>query len=176
MKKFIFCLSLVSSSIMTTETVLAANATGTLTVKATITASCAVNTNATGTTTNAVLDFGTQNSFAANVDANTSSTDGTKIGVLCNNGTSWTLTADGGKNAAASQRNMIGGTAGTELIPYNLYSDSKYATAINVGGTVQAGSGTGALQSYDIYGRIPAGTQLPSVGTYLDTVQLTVTY
>lgn len=153
----------------------AATATGTLTVKATVAASCTVNTSATGTTTDAVLDFGTVSSFAANTDASTSSAGGSQVGVLCNNGTSWTLALDGGQNASGtSQRQMSGGTS--ELIPYDLYTDSGYTTAIGISTTALSGTGTGSEQKYDIYGRIPAGSTLPSVGSYIDTVTMTITY
>ena len=58
----------------------AATATGTLTVRATVTNSCVLNTSATGTTANAVLDFGTLSSLAGNVDADTTTTGGTQLG------------------------------------------------------------------------------------------------
>ncbi len=152
----------------------AATATGTLTVKANVAASCTVNTNATGTTTDAVLDFGTVSSFTANTDVNTSSSGGSQVGILCNNGTDWTLAMDAGDNVSGTQRRMEGGS--TEYIPYDLYSDSGYTTAIDVNTTALSGTGTGTEQTYDIYGRIPAGSTLPSVGSYLDTVTMTVTY
>lgn len=155
----------------------AATATGTLTVKATIASSCAINTSATGAVSGAVLDFGNISGLTANVDASTSTTGGTKIGVLCNNGTTWSLAADGGVNVNASQRRMASQTLTTkQYLPYNLYSDSTRATAIPVGTAFQTGTGTGALQTYDVYGRIPSGSTLPGADSYLDTVTLTITY
>lgn len=164
-----------AATVFAVPAVEAATNSGTLTVEATVAASCTVNTSSTGTTTNAVLNFGTVSSFAANTDANTSSTGGSQVGVLCNNGTAWTLAMDGGSNiSGTTQRQMKGGS--TEYIPYNLYSDSGYTTAIGVNTTALSGTGTGTLQSYDIYGRIPAGSTLPSVGAYSDTVTMTITY
>ena len=110
----------------------AATATGTLTVRATVTNSCVLNTSATGTTANAVLDFGTLSSLAGNVDADTTTTGGTPIRVLCNNTVPWTLSFDGGQNVLSTQRRMIGGASTTEYIPYNLYSDTGRATAIEL--------------------------------------------
>ena len=152
----------------------AATVTGSLTVSATLAASCAVNTSTTGTTTTAVLNFGTVTSMAANIDASTSSTGGSKVTVLCSNGTGWTLAMNGGSNVSGTQRRMLGGN--TEYVPYNLYSDSARTVAIGINTTALSGTGTGALQSYDIYGRIPAGSTLATPGAYTDTVTLTLTY
>ncbi len=164
-----------AATVFAVPAVEAATAGGSLTVKATVTASCVINTSSTGTETGSVLDFGSVSSFTKDVDKNTSSTGGSQVGVLCNNGTGWTLAMDGGSNiSGTTQRRMAGGS--TEYIPYNLYSDSGYTTAIGVNTTALSGTGTGTLQSYDIYGRIPAGSTLPSVGAYSDTVTMTITY
>jgi len=173
MKKAAFYITTIGLGLLCIQTANAATATGTLTVKATVTTSCAVNTSATGVVSNAVLDFGTVSSFTSNVDSDTTATSWTAIKVLCNNGTTYSLAFDGGKNVSSSQRRMTGGS--TEYIPYNLYSDSTRATAIAVNGTI-AGTGTGAAQTINVYGRIPAGTTLPSASSYVDTVTLTVTY
>ena len=175
MKKSLI-LSVITLGLMSINAANAATATGTLTVKATITNSCVLNTSATGTTANAVLDFGTLSSLASNVDADTTTTGGTAIKVLCNNTVPWTLAFDGGKNAQSTQRNMIGGATSDEFIPYNLFSDSNRATAIGIATTAYSGTGNGAPQTVNVYGRIPAGSTLPSAGSYVDTVTVTVTY
>ncbi len=69
MKKSLIGLTAIAMGLMSINVANAATATGTLTVKATITNSCVLNTSATGTTANAVLDFGTLSSLASNVDA-----------------------------------------------------------------------------------------------------------
>ena len=153
----------------------AATNTGTLTVKANVVAGCQVTTTATGTTDNATLDFGTVSSLTANVDADTTTTGSKSIGVLCNNGTGWSLAADSGAHAAAAQRRMQGPTA-TDVLPYNLYKDTTRATPIVSGTAFATGTGNGTVQPVNVYGRIPAGTALPAVGAYTDVVQLTVTY
>ncbi|AMX19829.1 Spore Coat Protein U domain protein [Acinetobacter pittii] len=176
MNKSLICLSAIAMGSMSINAANAANAAGTLTVKATIANSCVLNTSATGTTSNAILDFGTLSSLANNVDADTTTTGGTAIKVLCNNTVPWTLAFDGGKNAQSSQRNMIGGATSNEYIPYNLFSDTGRATAIGISTTAYSGTGTGNVQTVNVYGRIPAGTTLPSAGSYVDTVTVTVTY
>ncbi|URM42268.1 MULTISPECIES: spore coat U domain-containing protein [Acinetobacter] len=176
MKKTFFHLSLIAVGLFSINAANAATATGTLTVKATVTNSCVLNTSATGTTTNAVLDFGTLSSLASNVDADTTTTGGTSIKVLCNNTVPWTLAFDAGKNAQTTQRRMIGGATSNEYIPYNLFSDTGHATAIGIATTAYSGTGTGNVQTVNVYGRIPAGSTLPSAGSYVDTVTITVTY
>ncbi len=57
MKKSLIGLTAIAMGLMSINVANAATATGTLTVKATITNSCVLNTSATGTTANAVLDF-----------------------------------------------------------------------------------------------------------------------
>ena len=113
MNKSLICLSAIAMGLTSINVANAANATGTLTVKATITNSCVLNTSATGTTSNAILDFGTLSSLASNVDADTTTTGGTAIKVLCNNTVPWTLAFEAGKNAQSTQRRMIGGRLAT---------------------------------------------------------------
>ncbi len=80
------------------------------------------------------------------------------------------------QNAQTTQRRMIGGATSNEYIPYNLYSDTGRATAIGIATTAYSGTGSGAVQTVNVYGRIPAGSALPSAGSYVDTVTITVTY
>ncbi len=63
MKKTFFYLSAFAVGLSSLNAANAATATGTLTVRATVTNSCVLNTSATGTTANAVLDFGTLSSL-----------------------------------------------------------------------------------------------------------------
>ncbi|SDB91003.1 Csu type fimbrial protein [Acinetobacter boissieri] len=173
MNKFV---ALFAIMLPVTESATAATATGAMTVKATVTSSCVLNTSATGTKIgDTSLDFGSISSLAANVNASSATTGAGAVNVLCNKGTAWNLTFGTGDNAASGQRNMKGGAGGTDLLPYNLYSDSGYKTKIETA-TAFTGTGTGTVQSTQVFGQIPAGTVLPSVGSYLDTVTLTVTY
>ncbi|MHA3890858.1 Csu type fimbrial protein [Acinetobacter sp. GXMZU3951] len=175
MKKLVLTMLAVSGLISMNS--MADAATGNLLIKARVVKSCFVNTNATGAVTAAVIDFGDITSLANNVDADTSGSGGAKVGVLCSNGTSWTLTAGAGNNEASTQRRMITGSGTTvDYLPYNLYSNSARSTQIAVGGNVAVGTGTGNQQTYDVYARIPAGTPLPTAGNYIDTVALTITY
>lgn len=172
MKKVISYATLAVIGLIGIQAANAATTTGTLTVKATVAKGCSVNTDASGTVADAVLDFGTITSLTANVDGDTTSS-GTSIKVLCNNGTAYTVAFGAGNNFLSGVRRMAGGSS--EFIPYNLYLTSTRATALEVDGTT-ASTGNGTPQTLNVYGRIPAGSVLPTAGNYTDAVTLTVTY
>ena len=65
-------------------------------------------------------------------------------------------------------------------LQYNLYKDAAYAQiwGNGTGGTVtlvNTNSGSGVGPTHTIYGRIPAGQDLP-VGVYTDTIVITITF
>ena len=68
-------------------------------------------------------------------------------------------------------------TSGAAIVNYSLYSDSGRTTVWGntVGTDTVAATGSGASQSYTVYGRVTAQTT-PAPGTYSDTVTVTVTY
>lgn len=173
MKKVISYATLAVIGLIGIQAANAATTTGTLTVKATVAKGCSVNTDASGTVADAVLDFGTITSLTANVDGDTTTSSGTSIKVLCNNGTAYTVAFGAGNNFLSGVRRMAGGSS--EFIPYNLYLTSTRATALEVDGTT-ASTGNGTPQTLNVYGRIPAGSVLPTAGNYTDAVTLTVTY
>ena len=175
MKKVISYATLAVIGLIGIQAANAATTTGTLTVKATVAKGCSVNTDASGTVAEAVLDFGTITSLTANVDGDTTTTSsGTSIKVLCNNGTAYTVAFGAGNNFLSGVRRMAGGSS--EFIPYNLYLTSDRATVLAVDGTTASITGNGTPQTLNVYGRIPAGSVLPTAGNYTDTVTLTVTY
>lgn len=174
MKKVISYATLAVIGLIGIQAANAATTTGTLTVKATVAKGCSVNTDASGTVANAMLDFGTITSLTANVDGDTTTTSGTSIKVLCNKGTDYTVAFGAGNNAVGGVRRMAGGSS--EFIPYNLYLMSNRATALAVDGTTPSITGNGTPQTLNVYGRIPAGSVLPTAGNYTDAVTLTVTY
>lgn len=174
MKKVISYATLAVIGLIGIQAANAATTAGTLTVKATVVKGCSVNTDPSGTVANAVLDFGTITSLTANVDGDTTTTSGTSIKVLCNNGTDYTVAFGAGNNGQGGVRRMAGGSS--EFIPYNLYLASTRAAALAVDGTTASITGNGTPQTLDVYGRIPAGSVLPTAGNYTDTVTLTVTY
>ena len=70
--------------------------------------------------------------------------------------------------------------SGANQMQYNLYKDAAYAQiwGNGTGGTVtlvNTNSGSGVGPTHTIYGRIPAGQDLP-VGVYTDTIVITITF
>ena len=136
---------------------------------ATVTSTCNISTTA--------LNFGTASLLTSNIDAT-----GT-ISAQCSNTLPYSIGLNSGSNASGSQRRMKPGSA--SFINYNLYTDSgrtsAWATTTSAtsctggAGTCVTGTGTGSTQSIAVYGRVPAQSS-PVVGTYTDTVVVTVTF
>jgi len=144
----------------------AATASGTLSVSATVTSDCTVSTTA--------IAHGVFNSINGAVNNATGA-----LSITCSNGAAWTATAGVGAGTGASYttRKMM---SGANLINYNLYTTSGYTTVwgdgVTGGSATITGTGTGSLQSVTIYSRIPAGQGAAVVGSYSDSVAVTITY
>ena len=137
-----------------------ATSTSTFQVTATVASSCTVSAT--------TLAFG--NYTLAQLDGASS------ITATCTNGTTYTIGLDAGTFASAttSTRKMTGPSASG--LSYSLYSDSGRTTNWgNVTGSWVSGTGTGAAQVLNVYGRIPA-SQTASIGSYADTVTVTITF
>ncbi len=132
-------------------------------VQLTIQAQCLINSAST-------LNFGTQGVLSANVDQTSA------IQVQCTNTTPYNIGLDAGTGAGATvtTRKLTGGGA---TINYSLYSDSARTSVWGntIGTNTVASTGTGAAQSFTVYGRIPSQTT-PAPATYTDTITVTVTY
>lgn len=143
---------------------LAATATDTMTVSATVQSACIVSASA--------LSFGSYNPTAAtNTDATTT------LSITCTSGTSYTvgLSAGNGSGATVSSRKM---TNGSNTLDYSLFQDASRSTNWgNTPGTDTPASATAGASaaSLTVYGRIVAGRNVPA-GTYTDSVTVTVNY
>ncbi|MFO0991269.1 MAG: spore coat U domain-containing protein [Hyphomicrobiales bacterium] len=100
------------------------------------------------------------------------------IAVTCTSGRPYTIGLNGGLSGATNptQRRMRN-LAQTSFITYGIYRDT--ARTLGWGETIGvntlAGTGTGNVQNYTAYGRVPAQTT-PAPQTYSDTIVVTVTY
>lgn len=141
----------------------AATTTTTFAVQMTITASCVINSAST-------LNFGSSGVLSANIDQTST------LQVQCTNTTPYNIgmNAGTGTGATVAVRKM---TSGGNTINYTLYSDSGRTTVWGntVGTDTIAATGSGAAQSYTVYGRVPAQTT-PTPAAYTDTITVTVTY
>ncbi|WP_252273168.1 Csu type fimbrial protein [Pseudomonas subflava] len=151
---------------------------GQLNVQLTVGSGCTITNGGQtgGTNTFGTLAFGDYTGLDNIIDGRSlGSGGGSSFGVQCSLGTNYTIAIDNGANSAGGQRRM---QSGGEFIEYDLYQDSARAVPWGdggAGGTVLAGTGTGTSEEVIVYGRVPPQTT-PSPGTYLDTVQVTISW
>jgi spore coat protein U-like protein len=135
----------------------------TLTSQATPAATCTINSAAT-------LNFGSPGLLGANVDQTL------PIQVTCTKTTPYNIGLDAGTGSGATvaTRRMTGGAA---TVVYSLYSDSAHSTVWGgtVGTDTVAATGSGSRQNHTVYGRM-LSQNAPALGTYTDTITVTVTY
>lgn len=145
----------------------AANDTTTFNVKLTITSSCTIDTTAADD-----VDFGSHASTEANLVA-----DG-QLNVNCTPGTSYTIALDDGQNSAGGGVTARKMAKGSDLVPYQLYSNGARTTVWGstpgAGGNTVGGTGNGAVQEIPVYGKV-ASANFPA-GSYNDVVTATITY
>lgn len=139
----------------------AATATTTFAVSATVQATCLVSATP--------MAFGTY----TGVSATATST----VSVTCTNTTPYNVGLNAGTatGATVTTRKMTG--PGSAVLAYSLSSDA--AHSVNWGQTVGtdtvAGTGNGSAQALTVYGQVAAG-QYVAPGAYADTITATVSY
>ena len=100
------------------------------------------------------------------------------LSVTCTKGTGWTASADRGTGQGASLLSRRMSSVGGHLT-YGLYLDSARTRVWGDGSgstATFAQTGSGAPQSFPIYGRIASGQKDALAGDYADLVVVTVTY
>lgn len=115
------------------------------------------------------LDFGTQNTLAADIDAQTS------VDVTCTGISPLTVSLDNGTGAgatAATRKLSNGGST----IDYVLAKDSGRTQLLGTGADTINALATGGTDSFPIYGRVLANQNPKKIGQYLDTVTATVSF
>jgi spore coat protein U-like protein len=163
-------MSLISASSLITNTADAATDTANLSVTASVAANCTISTS--------TLAFG---AYDPVVSHSASALEGTgTVSVTCTNGSAVTVAlgeganADAGSTADVPLRRLNDG--GVNNLSYFLYSDVGRTTVW--GGTTDSDvehTGTGTSTDLTVYGRIPAGQNVPAAA-YTDTVVATVTF
>ncbi|MCF6321383.1 MAG: spore coat U domain-containing protein [Rhizobiaceae bacterium] len=163
MKKFSVLASASAMAVMSVVAVDAAVTTATFTAQIIIQDDCDI-------VSAGNLDFGTAGVLAANVDATAA------LSVQCTNGSAFDIGLDAGVGVGATTatRRMSNGGA---TVDYQMFTDAGRTTNWGdaVGVDTVASTGTGAAQSFTIYGRVPVQTT-PAAATYTDTVTVTVTF
>jgi spore coat protein U-like protein len=138
----------------------AATATATMTVSATVDATC--------------LITATPLAFGAYAGTQTDATS--TLSVTCSNTTPYNVGLDAGLATGATVTSRAMTITGASLL-YSLFQDAGRTTnwGNTVGTDTVAGTGTGSAQTLTVYGRIEAG-QFVTPGAYTDTITATVTY
>ena len=153
-----------AAGLLFANSTLAATATTTFKVTATVASSCKV--------TATDLDFGAYDPLAAALDGTST------ITATCTAQTPYTIGLDAGlKAGGTTTRRMTGDDTATTLLSYELYSDTNRTAIWGAGGTTTVAQSalTGGALNYTVYGRIPASQYVPAA-YYTDTVTVTVTY
>lgn len=94
------------------------------------------------------------------------------INVSCDASTSFTVSLGTGGSGTFDLRQL---TAGTESLGYNLYTDAARTIIWGDGVAASDVSATGTNVDLSVYGRIPAGQNVPA-NAYTDTISVTVSY
>jgi spore coat protein U-like protein len=101
-----------------------------------------------------------------------------EITVTCTNSTRWNVGLNPGTypGATVTTRRMTGPRKNSPLA-YGLYRNSARTQnwGETIGSDTESGTGTGAAQTLDVYGRVPA-SQSPAAGGYEDTITATLTF
>lgn len=151
---------------------------GTLGATLTIITGCYINdgTAPGGLANLGTINFGSVSALNSIIRQPYSSTTSGALNLYCSAGTTYNIGINNGANPLSNQRRLAGGT--TEYINYNLYKDNSYSEAWGATGSAQqSGTATaiGTAIPLTIYGEVPIQTT-PSVGTYTDTVNVTVSW
>ena len=112
-------------------------------------------------------------SFGAVGDLTAAVSGQSALSLQCTRGTGYTIALDGGLSGATNPtaRKM---SMGSQSITYNLYQNSALSTPWGTQSTF-GGSGTASTQTIPVYGLVPIQAT-PGVGTYSDTIVVSVTY
>jgi len=157
---------LVSPLVLALGSILLGNtASGTVTVGGTVVARCTVTT--------LTFAFGSYDVLSGSAVPQSFPA----IGVSCTRGaTGVTIALDNGLNSTHAVGTTRAMNSGTNYLSYELYTSSAMTTVWNATNTVSYSPITSMAQtSFIIYGQIP-GSQDVAVGSYSDTVTVTVNY
>ncbi|WP_106439364.1 Csu type fimbrial protein [Yersinia pseudotuberculosis] len=146
--------------------------TANITVTATLLPTCLTRFLVSGSTSFGTLDFGSTVALTQPISV-AGQTNSGAITVQCSNGTSFNVLLSSGQSGNTNNRYLSGGPS-AQQVSYNLYTNATYSVIWDdVVGVSQVA--TGQVVTIPVYGLVPAQST-PAVGTYTDTVQVTVSW
>jgi spore coat protein U-like protein len=155
-------IGVIAGLVMASGAAQAAPATSTFGVSLTLQAECLISATST-------LAFGTLGVLVVDNDQTTT------FKVQCTNSTPYSVGLNEGTTAGGDTTTRKMTKGGGVTVDYKLLTDTNRTANWGNDVTGIGQTGNGALQTYTVYGRIPAQTT-PAPGSYSDTVTITVTY
>lgn len=145
-------------------------------VTANVVNGCSLGGSGSGGANFGTINFGTMPTVLSNIDVASSSGAGSII-VTCTPGASIMLALDYGLHNGNNNFRYL--SNGTTSLAYQLYRDSSYSQvwgtmADSLAYTISSFPET--TQTYTVYARLFSTPTMPAVGTYTDTITVTLTY
>jgi spore coat protein U domain-containing protein, fimbrial subunit CupE1/2/3/6 len=147
----------------------AGSATSTFSVTASVASNCTISTTS--------IAFGAYDPIVANATTPLDTTG--SVTITCTKGAATTIGLNAGNNSANATGTTRAMKSGSDYLSYEIYQDSGRST---VWGNSGAGLFTPAVapdkapRTFTMYGRVPAGQDVPASGSYTDTVTATVNF
>jgi spore coat protein U-like protein len=148
------------------HTVINLAATSAISMSAIITANCKF------TGGNTSMNFGSYDPTDANISSPLNSA--TTFTLRCSQGSSATISINEGLYPLGNFRRLRSGV--NDFLNYNLFQDAGRNALWNTANTVSYQAGNNNAQTFTIYGQVPAGQVNVGVGSYSDTVTISVTF
>lgn len=149
-------------------------------VQAEIIKGCLLGSGGSDTSSFGTISFGNVSLLNQNKDVISSANAGSII-VKCTPGINVTISLNSGVNNSGSISNgrLLKNANTNETLSYQLFQDANFSSIWgngSNGGSSKIISSSGTAESYPIYARLLAASTMPSVGTYTDTVTVTISY
>ena len=145
-------------------------------VTANVVNGCSLGGSGSGGANFGTINFGTMPTVLSNIDVASSSGAGSII-VTCSPGASITLALDYGLHNGNSSFRYLSNESGTAKLAYQLYRDSSYNQVWATDSLAYTISSFPEItQTYTVYARLFSTPTMPAVGTYTDTITVTLTY
>lgn len=121
---------------------------------------------------NTSMNFGSYDPTDANVSSPLNSA--TTFTLRCSQGSSATITLNDGLYSQGNMRRLRSGVS--DYLNYNLFRDAAHNTLWNMANPVFYVANNNHPQTFTVYGQVPSGQTNVGVGSYSDTVTITVTF